>query len=71
MRMSGKVERKTGNDDSVEIGAASVIAGALTMPMLAVLLAEAEALAQLIPGSPLPGRVELAPDADPFDNMPV
>lgn len=63
--------------DSVEIGAASAMAQALAMPMMTALLAEAEALAALIPGHhpelapPVTGRADSDAQSDPFDNMPV
>jgi hypothetical protein len=62
---------KTTTTDSVEIGAAGAMVQAATLPMMAVLLAEVEALAALMPGTPVAEQAEPAPDADPFDNMPV
>jgi hypothetical protein len=66
-----KMMSKTNTNDSVEIGAAGAMVQAAALPMMAVLLAEAEALAAIMPGTPLPEQAEPAQDADPFDNMPV
>jgi hypothetical protein len=63
--------------DSVEIGAAGAIVEAMAMPLMTVLLAEAEALAALIPGHhpdltpPVKDRADSETNPDPFDNMPV
>lgn len=57
---------------SEEIAAMSAMAQSMTVPMLAVLLAEAEALALMMPGTPAaPEPVRPVDDAEPFDNVPL
>lgn len=62
---------KKDKTESVEIGAAGAMLEAATLPVIALLQAEVEGLAALLPGMPLPEPAERALDADPFDNMPV
>lgn len=57
---------------SEEIAAMGAVAHGLAQPMLAVLLAEAEALALMMPGTTAVAEpVRPAEDAEPFDNVPL